>query len=58
MLEQCWIGVGTAWSGMGMGAGSQMDGCRGVWVLRTGLGSRLEMDFWMKRVWREDMVFL
>ena len=27
-------------------------------MLRTGLGSRLEMDFWTKRVWREDMVFL
>ena len=35
------------------------DGCMsGAWVLRTGLGSRLEMDSWTKRVWREDMVFL
>ena len=25
-----------------MGAGSQMGGCRGAWVLRAGLGSRLD----------------
>ena len=42
------------------GCGSRIsDGwMSGAWVLRTGLGSRLEMDSWMKKVWREDMVFL
>ena len=41
-------------------AGSRIpDGWMSVaWVWRAGLGSRLEMDSWTKRMWREDMVFL
>ena len=48
--------VGKSSGRIGVGSRISDGWMSGAWVLRTGLGYRLEMDSWTKRVWRVDMV--